>query len=149
MEKKSVAYMLGFALNHELRDSVPDAPTFKKLAEATHIPYHLVAGAFEKAALGRLGTMLGAAAIPAVGLPMLQGLRRMYYSNMYGPGMMGGPNEGAYGGLDPRGQSELTRMAMRAKMRNSQTFNNMNMINDAYRPQPSQSGGPVPGFGMR
>lgn len=146
MENK-LAYALGFALNDALRpEKVPLAADFKKLAHVTKIPENIIFAAFEKKAIGALGTALGLGAAGAVGIPLLSGLRSMIYG---GPGMLASPHEGTYGGMGPRQQTEFNSMALRAKMRNLQNSRNMQVANEAFRPAPNPVGmGPVPGFGQ-
>ncbi len=87
-----------------------------------------------------LGLMLGAAAIPLLGIPAAKGVGNYIQRGLSGYGWGGGggllnaPHMGTIGGFDPKTTSQLQKMIAMEGMRNAQLSSLLQGIRGAYQP---------------
>ena len=147
-QKKSAAWSLGYLFSYRF----PKAEAFQKVAKALNTNEHALRFIFakqafapmQKNAIGPLGIGLGLGALGLFGRPLVNVGTNMLNRSLGGYGMLGGPNPGMFGGLDPNAQSEFTRMALREAARNQQLRNNMQLLNYASTGYPM--GSPMAGM---
>lgn len=163
---KSAAYRIGHAQKCMLKlaELLPAEDMVEKVAKRTKIPVEVIklaclrkqavapagvaGGAASAAGKGvsrfmpksPLGLLLGAAAIPLLGIPAARGAANYVNRGLSGYGWGGGggllkaPHMGTIGGFDPKTTSELQKMIAMESMRNAQLSSLLQGIRGAYQP---------------